>query len=87
MVRSELGDFKYAILSITFLSYVQKCDTVDLDSGHVLTIFHICDTVGLNSHYTGYTCCTEWAGGAGGRAGGRAGGLTEAVLTVAELKR
>ena len=33
-----------------FVAYVQKCDTVDLESGHVFTTFHICDTVVLDSH-------------------------------------
>ena len=31
VVRSELGGLKSAILSITFVSHFQKCDTVDLD--------------------------------------------------------
>ena len=31
VVRSELGGLKSAILSITFFSHFQKCDTVDLD--------------------------------------------------------
>ena len=50
VVRSELGGLKSAMLSITFVSYVQKCDAVDLDSGHVLQIFHNCDTVDVDSH-------------------------------------
>ena len=50
VVRCHLGGFKNAILSITFVSYVQKCDTVDLESGHVFTFFHTCDTVVLDSH-------------------------------------
>ena len=60
VVRSHLGGFKNAILSITFFSYVQKCDTVDLESGHVFTIFHICDTVVLDSHLPLYYCCTDF---------------------------
>ena len=31
VVRCELGGLKSAILSITFFSHFQKCDTVDLD--------------------------------------------------------
>ena len=50
VVRSELGGFKSAILSITFFSHFQNCDTVVLESGRVLTIFHNCDTVVLDSH-------------------------------------
>ena len=50
VVRSELGGLKSAILSITFFSHFQNCDTVVLESGHVLTIFHNCDTVVLDSH-------------------------------------
>ena len=53
VVRSELGGLKSvpsAILSITFFSHFQNCDTVDLDSGHVLAIFQNCDTVDLDSH-------------------------------------
>ena len=48
VVRSELGGFKSAILSITFYSHFQNCDTVVLESGRVLTIFHNCDTVVLD---------------------------------------
>ena len=51
VVRSELGGLKSAMLSITCFSYVQKCDAVDLDSGHVLPIFQNCDTVDLDSHH------------------------------------
>ena len=50
VVRSELGGLKSAILSITFFSHFQNCGTVDLDSGHVLTICQKCDTVDLDSH-------------------------------------
>ena len=50
VVRSELGGLKSAMLSITFFSHFQKCDTVDLDSGHVLPIFQNCDTVDVDSH-------------------------------------
>ena len=50
VVRSELGGLKSAILSITFFSHFQICDTVVLESGRVLTIFHTCNTVALDSH-------------------------------------
>ena len=50
VVRSELGGLKSAILSITFVSHFQNCDTVVLESGRVLTNFHNCDTVVLDSH-------------------------------------
>ena len=35
VVRSELGGLKSAILSITFFSHFQNCDTVVLESGRV----------------------------------------------------
>ena len=50
VVRFELGGLKSAILSITFFSRFQICDTVVLESGRVLTIFLNCDTVVLDSH-------------------------------------
>ena len=52
VVRCELGGLKNAILvlSITFFSRFQICDTVVLESGRALTIFHNCDTVVLDSH-------------------------------------
>ena len=50
VVRFELRGLKSAILSITFFSHTQNCNTVVLKSGRVLTIFHDCDTVVLDSH-------------------------------------
>ena len=39
VVRSELGGLKSAILSITFFSHFQNCDTVVLDSHQNFLIF------------------------------------------------
>ena len=48
VVRSELGGLKSAIQSIIFFSHFQICETVVLESGRFLTIFHNCDTVVLD---------------------------------------
>ena len=49
VVRSVLGGLKSAILSIIFFPHFQICYTVLLESGRVLTIFHNCDTMVLDS--------------------------------------